>query len=52
MSRIAKQHQKDLRRYRQKTDDFQDVFPQNPGISCKFCPFSSICEFTVYRGAI
>ena len=51
MSRIAKQHQKDLQRYRQKTDEFRDVFPQNPGISCRFCPFSSICEFVI-EGAI
>ena len=51
MSRTAKQHQKDLRRYRQKTEDFRDIFPQNPGISCRFCPFSSICEFTI-EGAI
>ncbi|MEL7242515.1 MAG: PD-(D/E)XK nuclease family protein [Cyanobacteria bacterium J06629_18] len=51
MSRIAKQHQKDLRRYRQKNDDFRDIYPQNPGISCRFCPFSSICEFAI-EGAI
>ncbi|WP_414620272.1 PD-(D/E)XK nuclease family protein [Calothrix sp. CCY 0018] len=51
MSRIAKQHQKDLQRYRQKSDYFQDVFPQNPGISCRFCPFSSICKFAI-EGAV
>ena len=51
MSRIAKQHQKDLRRYRQKIDDFRDIYPQNPGISCRFCPFASICEFAI-EGAI
>ncbi|MEM6751942.1 MAG: PD-(D/E)XK nuclease family protein [Cyanobacteria bacterium P01_C01_bin.38] len=51
MSRIAKQHQKDLRSYRQKTDDFRDIFPQNSGINCRFCPFSPICEFAI-EGAI
>lgn len=44
---IAQRHQKDLRRYREKTAEFSQIFPPNPGVSCSFCPFNSICKFSV-----
>ncbi|MDJ0771810.1 MAG: PD-(D/E)XK nuclease family protein [Mastigocoleus sp. MO_167.B18] len=47
MSRLAKQHQLDLQRYRKNSADFRYIFPPNPGVSCRFCPFSSICEFAI-----
>lgn len=47
MSRIAKKHQKNLQSYRKKFNDFRYIFPQNPGVSCRFCPFSSICKFAL-----
>ncbi|WP_082650747.1 PD-(D/E)XK nuclease family protein [Mastigocoleus testarum] len=51
MSRLAKQHQQDLQRYRKNSADFKYIFPPNPGVSCGFCPFSSICEFAVVEVA-
>ena len=51
MSRLAKQHQQDLQHYRKNSADFRYIFPPNPGISCRFCPFSSICEFAITEGA-
>lgn len=45
--RISQQHQKDLGRYKQKPVEFRRIFPPNPGYSCRFCPFSRICEFSV-----
>ena len=47
MSRLAKQHQQDLQHYRKNPADFRYIFPANPGVSCQFCPFSSICEFAI-----
>jgi PD-(D/E)XK nuclease superfamily len=44
---IAQRHQKDLRRYREQTAGFSQIFPPNPGVICSFCPFNSICEFSV-----
>jgi hypothetical protein len=44
---IAKQHQEDLRRYRNNSADFASIFPPNPGFSCKYCPFNSICKFSI-----
>lgn len=41
----AQRHQKDLRRYRQNPAEFSLIFPPNPGLSCRYCPFSSICKF-------
>ncbi|MEH1798182.1 MAG: PD-(D/E)XK nuclease family protein [Nostoc sp.] len=44
---IAQRYQEDLRRYRKNSADFSQIFPQNPGISCRYCSFNSICEFTI-----
>lgn len=49
MIRIAQQHQKDLHRYRQNLDDFKQIYPPNPSISCKYCPFNSVCEFSAFE---
>ncbi|MDJ0737422.1 MAG: PD-(D/E)XK nuclease family protein [Nostocaceae cyanobacterium] len=47
LSRVSQQHQKLLRLYRNNPADFKKIFPPNPGISCRYCAFNSICEFTV-----
>ena len=47
LGRIAQRHQKDLRRYRNNPADFSITFPSNPGVSCRYCPFTSICKFSV-----
>ncbi|MEM7726910.1 MAG: PD-(D/E)XK nuclease family protein [Cyanobacteria bacterium P01_A01_bin.45] len=47
VSRIAKQHQKDLQRYRNSFSDFRRIYPPNPGVGCRFCPFKSICKFAI-----
>lgn len=44
---VAQRHQKDLRRYREQTAEFCQIFPPNPGVICSFCPFNSICEFSI-----
>ncbi|MCP2728444.1 PD-(D/E)XK nuclease family protein [Limnofasciculus baicalensis] len=44
---IAQRHQKDLKRYRNNPADFRIIYPPNPGISCRHCPFNSICNFSV-----
>ncbi|MDY6781777.1 MAG: PD-(D/E)XK nuclease family protein [Cyanobacteriota bacterium] len=47
LTKTAKQHQKDLRRYRQNPAQFKEIFPPNPGGGCYSCPFSSICPFVL-----
>jgi hypothetical protein len=44
---IAKQHELEKKRYGENPDDFARIFPPNPGISCSYCTFSSICKFSV-----
>jgi CRISPR/Cas system-associated exonuclease Cas4 (RecB family) len=44
---IAKRHQKDLSRYRNKNAEFSQIFPPNPGVMCSFCSFNSICQFSI-----
>ncbi|MGD1909441.1 MAG: PD-(D/E)XK nuclease family protein [Rivularia sp. (in: cyanobacteria)] len=46
---IAEKHQKDLQKYRQNQTIFSKIFPPNPGYHCRFCPFHSICDFSVYQ---
>jgi hypothetical protein len=45
--RIAQQHQKELRHYKQNLAEFAQIFPASPGFNCRYCPFNSICEFSV-----
>jgi hypothetical protein len=49
LAQIAKQHQKDLWRYRKNPAQFKEIFPPNPGVCCYSCPFSSICPFAVSK---
>lgn len=44
---IAQQHQKDLKHHRQNPNYFAQIFPPNPGLTCRYCPFNSICQFAV-----
>jgi hypothetical protein len=47
LARIAQQHRKELRRYKQNPFEFDEIFPANPGFKCCNCQFSSICKFYV-----
>lgn len=51
LSLISQKHQKDLQRYRANPTDFSQVFPPNPGVSCRYCPFNSICKFAISEAA-
>lgn len=44
---IAQRHQEHLRRYRENSADFSQIFPPNPGVSCRYCSFNSICDFSI-----
>jgi hypothetical protein len=46
LAEIAKQHQQHLSRYRNSPTQFSQIFPANPGVACRYCPFHSICEFS------
>jgi hypothetical protein len=45
LANIAHQHQQDLQEYEAQHSNFSQIFPPNPGNHCRFCNFSSICEF-------
>jgi len=45
--RIAQEHQKELRLYKQNPGEFAQLFPPNPGYQCYNCQFNSICKFSV-----
>ncbi len=44
---LSKQHQESLSLYRHNPDNFSQIYPANPGISCRYCPFTSICNFVL-----
>ncbi|MEH2042575.1 PD-(D/E)XK nuclease family protein [Nostoc sp.] len=46
-AQIAQEHQKELRRYKQNPSTFAEIFPANPGIPCRNCQFTSICQFNL-----
>ncbi len=41
---IAQTNQKQIKRYHQFPDSFNQMFPASPGKVCNHCPFTSICE--------
>ena len=43
---LSQKHQKELKNYRYYKEPFDRVFPPNPGLACKYCQFSSICEYS------
>ncbi|WP_319421973.1 PD-(D/E)XK nuclease family protein [Pleurocapsa sp. FMAR1] len=45
LSSVAKKLQQDLQRYKRNPDLFDRIFPANPGFSCKYCAFNSVCEY-------
>lgn len=47
LARIAKQHQQELRRYRKNPAEFNQIYPPNPGINCRYCQLNSTCKFSI-----
>ncbi|OKH23936.1 PD-(D/E)XK nuclease family protein [Chroogloeocystis siderophila] len=46
LAQVALKHQQDMHHYQQNPHNFSKIFPPNPGNHCRYCPFSSICEFS------
>jgi len=49
LANVAHKHQHDLQKYQEESGNFSKIFPPNPGSHCRFCPFSSICEFADFK---
>ena len=47
LKQIAQQHQEDLKAYWRSPASFAKIFPPNPGVACRYCPFKSICQFSI-----
>lgn len=47
LSLVSQRHQKLLRLYRKNPLNFNTIFPPNPGKTCRYCAFNSICEFAI-----
>ncbi|NET46364.1 PD-(D/E)XK nuclease family protein [Okeania sp. SIO2B3] len=47
MKIIAKKHQEEKKSYYYYRQEFSTVFRPNPGIACNYCPFKTICKFSV-----
>ncbi|MBO3459213.1 PD-(D/E)XK nuclease family protein [Aetokthonos hydrillicola Thurmond2011] len=49
LAHVAQKHQQDLQNYHQRSSNFSKIFPPNPGYHCRFCPFNSICDFSMFK---
>ncbi|MBD2775882.1 PD-(D/E)XK nuclease family protein [Iningainema tapete] len=47
LAELAKKHELEKISYGTRPEDFANIFPANPGISCRYCTFNSICEFSL-----
>lgn len=47
LMRVAQQHQRDLSDHRRRPQDFSYIFAPSTGYSCRFCAFSSVCDFSL-----
>lgn len=45
LSLISKKHQRQLQAYRNNPEHFYGIFPANAGYGCRYCPFTSICNY-------
>jgi hypothetical protein len=45
LAKLSQKHQQQLKLFRNSPNNFYQIFPANPGISCRYCQFNSICEF-------
>ncbi|MEL6437638.1 MAG: PD-(D/E)XK nuclease family protein [Cyanobacteria bacterium J06621_8] len=48
LSLVAQKLQQDLRRYKTNPKLFNRIFPANPGFSCQYCVFNSVCEYVAF----
>jgi hypothetical protein len=44
---VARRTQKEKKLYQQKINKFSELFPPHPSFACAYCPFKSICEFSI-----
>jgi hypothetical protein len=42
---LAKKHQRQLQKYKDNPGEFYDIFPPQSGNACRYCPFTSICNY-------
>ena len=47
LKQLAQKHQQELKNYKYYQQEFDRVFPPNSGIACRFCQFSSVCEYAL-----
>lgn len=47
LAKIAKQHQQELWLYRKNPSEFNQIYPPNSGINCRYCQLKSICKFSI-----
>lgn len=47
LARLAKALELEIQLYRNEPERFSEIFPPNSGFACKYCPFNSICSFSV-----
>ncbi|MCU0535187.1 MAG: PD-(D/E)XK nuclease family protein [Hydrococcus sp. Prado102] len=44
---IARRSQQERYFYKQNIKSFNELFPANPSFACQYCPFHSICDFSI-----
>nr|WP_287733434.1 PD-(D/E)XK nuclease family protein [Microcystis sp. M090S1] len=42
---LSKKHQQQLQKYKDHPEDFYNIFPPQSGYACRYCPFTSICDY-------
>lgn len=47
LAKIAKQYKQEFWSYRNNPAEFNQIYPPNTGINCRYCQFKSICEFSI-----
>ena len=45
LASLAKKHQQQLQKYKDHPKDFYHIFPPQSGYVCRYCPFTSICDY-------
>ncbi|TRV10494.1 MAG: hypothetical protein EWV41_06935 [Microcystis wesenbergii Mw_MB_S_20031200_S109] len=45
LASLSKKHQQQLQKYKDHPEDFYYIFTPQSGYACRYCPFTSICDY-------
>lgn len=52
LKKLAQKHQREMNDYLFYQQEFERVFPPNPGLACRYCQLKTICQFSTMKASV